>query len=61
MNSYELRARTSVSGEGGRKSFADTKLPMTDTKGALDVEEGEVHPTYDAQGPVEFEEKKDLK
>lgn len=74
MASYELRARTSVA-EGARQSFSTNRQSFGanrqsfagEKKGAnvdvnpLDVEEGEVSKKFDDNGPVEFEEKKDLK
>lgn len=40
----------------------DHKGPYAeDVKRSTDVESGDISPLYDANGPVEFEEKKDLK
>lgn len=46
----------------GVNTVDEKKLPYTeDTKGSSDIESGEVSPVYDDDGPVEFEEKKDLR
>ncbi|GAB7348191.1 hypothetical protein MBLNU459_g6195t1 [Dothideomycetes sp. NU459] len=61
-NSASVRhARNSISGSAVG-AFDEKKLPFTqDAETAADVEAGEVVPVYDNNGPVEFEEKKDLK
>ena len=50
------------SSDGEVSGVGDMKLPYTeDTKHSTDVETGEIAPAYDDFGPVEFEEKKDLR
>lgn len=61
-NSASVRhARNSISGSAVG-AFDEKKLPfIQDGETSPDIETGEVSPAYDDNGPVEFEEKKDLK
>lgn len=64
VNNESVRhARNSISGASIGAFDNEKKLPFTEgaEKGAADVEVGEFSPAYDNEGPVEFEEKKDLK
>lgn len=47
---------------GGIAAMDEKKFGYNDDpKEPVDIESGEIAPAYDDEGPVEFEEKKDLK